>query len=326
MPFSWTTQHSKPTDKFGGAISSVKESLLTVQRPKRLWITLCAVIVCIAIALGIGLGIGLTQGGGSDSISPPAPVIPTNYTNTTTGDFWRPTAGTTWQIVLLSPPTDISLNVSVYDIDLFTTSTSMIAALHAQNRKVICYFSAGSYEANRTDSSQFKSSDKGKELSGWPGEFWLDTTSTNVRSIMSGRLDLAASKGCDGVDPDNVDGYDNNSGFNLTPSTAVDYLSFLTAKAHNLKLAIGLKNAGSIVNATLDMMQWEVNEQCEQYSECDVFRPFIAANKPVFHIEYPSSAPSISAKVKSKICNDASIKGFSTVMKEMDLDDWMEAC
>jgi hypothetical protein len=42
---------------------------------------------------------------------------------------------------------------------------------------------------------------------------------------MSTRLALASSKGCDGVDPDNVDGYDNDSGFDLTPSTALDYLT-----------------------------------------------------------------------------------------------------
>jgi len=35
----------------------------------------------------------------------------------------------------------------------------------------------------------------GKTLDGWAGEKWLDTRSTNVRSIMAARLDLAVSKG-----------------------------------------------------------------------------------------------------------------------------------
>lgn len=72
---------------------------------------------------------------------------------------------------------------------------------------MLCYFSAGSYEPDRPDSNNFKSSDMGKELSGWPQEKWLDLNSNNVRDIMSKRLQLAAQNGCDGVDPDNTDGY-----------------------------------------------------------------------------------------------------------------------
>ena len=143
---------------------------------------------------------------------------------------------------------------------------------------------------------------------------------------MSARFALASSKGCDGVDPDNVDGYDNDSGFDLTPSTAVDFLTFLAIGAHGYNMSIGLKNAGAIVNATVDFLQWEVNEQCVQYQECDLFQPFVAAGKPVFHIEYPESAPAISSNTKNSVCDDSSAQGFSTVLKEMDLNDWVEDC
>lgn len=40
---------------------------------------------------------------------------------------------------------------------------------------------------------------------------------------MVARLDLAVSRGCDGVEPDNVDGYTNNTGFALVP---MDQLAF----------------------------------------------------------------------------------------------------
>ena len=143
---------------------------------------------------------------------------------------------------------------------------------------------------------------------------------------MTERLKLAASKGCDGVDPDNVDGYDNDTGLNLTTSDAIDYLTFLAIGAHSLNMSLGLKNAVEIVNQTVDMMQWEVNEQCEQYQECDALRPFIRAGKPVFHIEYPKSAPDVSASSKAAICSDPTADGFSTILKDMDLDDWLDAC
>jgi len=93
-----------------------------------------------------------------------------------------------------------------------------------------------------------------------------------------------------------------------------------------MNLSIGLKNGGTIVNATLDIMQWEVNEQCEQYDECDLFRPFIDAGKPVFHIEYPDSSPDISVSEKKDVCDNASAQGFSTVLKNMDLDNFLETC
>lgn len=294
---------------------------------RKCWLITCGVLLAIAIGLGVGLGVGLTQGGGSgppSASSTPAPSLPTS--NTTTGSYFRPTAGTTWQIVLPYALNDTSSPASVYDIDLFLNPTSTITNLHALNKSVICYFSAGSYENFRNDSNLFKAADYGNPLDGWPGEYWLNTNSTNVRNIMLSRLALAKEIGCDGVDPDNVDGYDNDTGFSLTTSDAVNYMTFLATSAHNLGLAIGLKNAGTIVSQVVGMMQWEVNEQCVQYSECDAFQPFIEAGKPVFHVEYPSSAPSISATTKAKYCNDTTAVGFSSILKNLNLDDWIETC
>jgi hypothetical protein len=54
-------------------------------------------------------------------------------------------------------------------------------------------------------------------------------------------------------------------------------------------MVIGLKNAGEILNQTLPMMQWQVNEQSVEYRECETFQPFIKANNPVIQIEYPAS-------------------------------------
>jgi len=298
-------------------------------RSKKFWIVLSVILLVIAIGLGVGLGVGLTRGsnsgGGSDSEpSAPEPTLIPN--SNATGTFWKPVAGESWQIVLLYPLNNTSTDVSVYDIDLFDNPKSTIDNLHAQNRKVICYFSAGSYEDNRPDSSQFAANDKGRELAGWPGEHWLQTNSTNVRKIMKSRIQLAKSKGCDGVDPDNVDGYDNDNGLGLTASDAVEYIGFLADTAHALNLSIGLKNGGSIVQNVIDLMQWEVNEQCAQFNECGLYRPFIDANKPVFQIEYPKSAPNIVISAKKSSCNNPGAAGFSTILKDLELDDWIERC
>lgn len=240
--------------------------------------------------------------------------------------IWQPTVGASWQIILSVQVTAPYPNVSVIDLDLFAANKSTIEDLSSHNISSICYFSAGSYENWRPDASSFHPSDYGKPLDGWPGEWWLNTSSPNVRKIMTTRLDLAVSKGCNGVDPDNTDGYDNDSGLNLTEDAAVDYINFLATEAHNRNLSIGLKNSGAIIPQVIEEMQWAVNEQCVEYDECNVTRPFIDAGKPVFEIEYPDGAPDISSATEEKICDDPQRTNFSTLLKEMDLGTWYYAC
>ena len=107
----------------------------------------------------------------------------------------------TWQWQLQGTIND-TYNVQIYDIDLLNTSTSEIQQLQVQNRKVICYFSAGSYEAFRADAASFPLAVLGANLDGFPDEKWLDIRSQAVLDIMKARLDVAVSKGCDGVEPD----------------------------------------------------------------------------------------------------------------------------
>ena len=240
--------------------------------------------------------------------------------------YWQPGVGTSWQIVLSGTLDANPPNVAAFDLDLFDTPATTISSLHSKGSKVSCYCAAGALENWRPDASSFPASVVGSPLDGWPGENWLDIRSPLLQPIMSARLDLAVSKGCDGVDPDNVDGYDNNSGFPLTQADSVAYMQFLAGAAHSRGLAIGLKNAGDIIPKVIGDMQWAVNEQCVQYDECDVTQPFIAAGKPVFHIEYPDGAPNVDAATEASICGDSTAKGFSTLLKDMNLDNWFYAC
>jgi hypothetical protein len=218
--------------------------------------------------------------------------MPRESTLTTRAGIWRPTAGTTWDYQLTGSLAIDSTNVDVWDIDLFDANPSTIDSIHAKGKHVICYFSAGSIEDWRPDVSKFQSSDKGNAVQGWQGENWLQIKSKNVRDIMLARLDLAAQKKCDGVEPDNVDGYDNGNGLGLTGNDAVDYVSFLADAAHSRNMAVGLKNAGSIVSRLVSKVEFSVQEECVQYGNCAEFKPFIDQNKPVFHVEYSSGGVS----------------------------------
>lgn len=237
------------------------------------------------------------------------------------GVWWQPHAdeNLTWQWELSDTGIDTSYNVDMYDIDLFDTSQAQIDELQAAGRKVVCYFSAGSWEDWRSDAGSFPESIKGNDLDGWAGEKWLDVRDiANLGPIMESRLDLAQAKGCDGVEPDNIDGYTNDTGFPLTAADQLTYNNWLATEAHERNLSIGLKNDVDQINELVGAFDWALNEECYQYNECDVYQPFIAANKPVFGVEYIGEA--------SSFCPQANASGYSWLKKNINLDAWRYGC
>lgn len=299
-------------------------------------------LVAIALGLGLGLGLGLKKGSDEEQSTSTSSASPFETLAATPKDLgiWQPSSNTTWQIILsgtiaLAPgTTSITPDVDVFDIDLFTTPQATIDTLHSLRKRVVCYFSAGSFEAGRPDANEFKSGELGKVLKGWRDERWLDLRSANVRAILVRRMELAARKGCDGVDPDNTDGYvrssvhfnrllmakDNDNGLGLTAADSLSLLRNLTATAQRLRLAIGLKNSAALVPAVLPAVQFAVNEECVAHGECGLFAGFVGAGKPVFHIEYPGKA---DAATISRFCE---ADRFSTVIKRDDLDGWVQYC
>lgn len=231
---------------------------------------------------------------------------------------WIPPAHTTWQWQL-SGRLDTSVAADLYDVDLFDTPASTVAALHARGTRVACYFSAGSVERGRPDTRRFPRAVIGRPLAGWPGERWLDVRNLGVLGpIMRRRLDLCARKGFDTVEADNVDGYANRSGFRLKASDQLRYNRFLAAAAHARGLSIGLKNDLGQVAALEPHFDWALNEQCFQYDECDRLRPFTRAGKAVLVAEY-ASAP-------ASFCPRARELGFMAMLKRVRLDAWRQTC
>ncbi|KAH8880761.1 hypothetical protein GQ53DRAFT_788420 [Thozetella sp. PMI_491] len=272
-------------------------------------------------------------------------------------DIWKPTVGASWQIILTgqldigASTQSITPNVDVFDIDLFYNTKNgsdktIIDALHRLGKKVICYFSAGSFEPDRPDSGSFQAADRGRNMTQWPKEQWLNYNNDNVHKIMAARIKMAADMGCDAIDPDNVDGYGENGGknptFTLTQTDSINFVKFLASEAKKNNLAIGLKNAGEIIPDVLSVVDFSVNEECASrtVAECSTFRAFPDATpkKPVFHIEYPNSGsnnPSSTTPVtdtnpwcksESEDGENVNISDFSTVIKNYDLNGWVQLC
>ena len=245
-----------------------------------------------------------------------APAANTAAT-TTASTMWKPQGKIAWQWQLTTP-VDQSVNVPVYDIDLFDNAASVVASLHAKGRKVICYVDVGTWENWRSDASSFPASVKGKG-NGWPGEKWLDIRRIDVLGpIMGHRFDLCKAKGFDAIEPDNIDGYSNSSGFPLSYQDQLDYNRYIAGLAHARGLSIGLKNDVEQVPDLLASFDWALNEECFTYQECDALAPFTRSGKAVFEVEYKKNT--------SSFCPTANAIGFSAMKKDLDLDAWRQPC
>jgi hypothetical protein len=235
--------------------------------------------------------------------------------------YWKPAAGTSFSIVLSVSPATVNTPADVVDLDLFETRSSTVVALKRQGKRVICYLSAGSWENWRPDRKKFPAAVIGKPYDGWPGERWLDIRAQSVKNVMKARMDLCKTKGFDGVDADNMDGYETNSGFRLSRADTIVYLRFLAAEAHKRGLAFGLKNVPELSAAVLNDMDFAVTEDCFDQGWCAQSRNFIQANKPVFAIEYTDNKINVAA-----FCRQAKQFGLSPVYKKRDLATWERRC
>ena len=117
---------------------------------------------------------------------------------------------------------------------------------------------------------------------------------------MAERFALAASKGCDGVEADNIDAYDNSGGgWGITPADNYAYNLWVAAAAHANGLAVVYKNGNGLLvdnngnptgysSALVAAFDASLNEQCHDYDECDSYAAFAAAGKSLFNAEYNS--------------------------------------
>ena len=284
----------------------------------------------LAVVL-IPWGIGGSAGCGSDDepapfcpegevrqagvCTPYSPGLPVDATG-----LWEPLPGTTWQWQL-TEVVDPSHDVEMYDVDLLNVTPSELADL--SGKVIICYFSAGSWEAWRDDAALFPEAALGKTLDGWPDERWLDINDATVREIMLDRLDHAVSIGCDGVEPDNMDGYQNSNGLGLNATEQLAYNRFIADEAHARGLSVGLKNDLDQLEALEAWFDWALNEECHAYDECERYEVFLTAGKAVFHVEYVdrwSDAPALAAEVCGLY------PGLSTLIKTWDLGPELLAC
>lgn len=269
-----------------------------------------------------------------------------------TGTWWQPSATTNlplyWALsgsINVNDPAQIgerSLSgtalprPAVLDIDGEYNSAATVAWFHARGQKVICYFDAGVYEDYRADSSKFPTSVIGNPDGSWSGSWWLDIRQVDTLApIMQARMDMCRSKGFDAVEPDEIDGWENDSGFPLTYADQLDYNRHLFQWAHDRGLAILQK--GDIIqtqnlvdpidsNLPLGYADATLNEECYRYKECtDPWNPITGRNqvglqaytqrgRAVWIAEYTTTAT-------TRMCSDAPSHHWNGARYKLGLPD-----
>ncbi len=203
-----------------------------------------------------------------------------------TGVKWTPPERLTWYWQLEGAVNNDE-PVAAYDIDGFENTSAEVAALHAKGIHVICYIDVGTYEPDRPDTGSFPGSVIGAEVQGWPGERWLDVSQLSVlEPIMIKRFEMCKEKGFDAVEPDNMDGYENSTGFSITAAEQLAYDEWVATEVHSLGMAVLQKNDSGQVSELESHYDGALSEECNLDGECSSFTPYLTAGKPVLNAEY----------------------------------------
>lgn len=237
-------------------------------------------------------------------------------------EAWRPTPDASFQLQFSGEAIDLGVDAAVYDLDLFETEPTLIAAVHERERRVLCYVSVGTREDWRPDAGRFPAAAVGRTYPEWPGETWLDIRRLDdIGPVLLARLDLARDKGCDGIEPDNLDGYETDSGFPLTGADTVRFVRWLAAAAHARGLSFGLKNSPDLLGDLLSDIDWALIEDCHVQGWCDAMVPARAAGLAVFQVEYTDTGLDWQ-----QACAAAQKRGFVLILKNRELDAFRRTC
>jgi hypothetical protein len=211
-----------------------------------------------------------------------------------------------WVLNSWGPMEPLSTKGDLIILDANLQSAATIKQQKAQGKKVICYISAGSIENWRSDAKEAMSTvSLGKKYKGFEAtEQWVNLLEwQTAKPIMESRINQAASKGCDGVEFDNIDCHDH--GPQCVPGASkeqlrkkqVEYIRWLSQRARSKGLAVGLKNVNGIVDQVVQYGDFAI-EEANPASEFAKFGKFIAQNKAVLSVHYHDHGGKICALAK----------------------------
>ena len=233
-------------------------------------------------------------------------------------DCYKPRATTSpWQIQFQGA-VDTSVPAFFFDID-GSEPARTVRTLKRKRRKVACYVNAGAWENFRADKNEYPPELLGKEYVGFPEERWVDIRRIDLLApILLARVDACRDKGFDGVDPDNLDGFQNDTGFRLSADDQLRFNTWLANEVHARGMSIGLKNDGDQARTLVPYFDWVIVEECIEQRNCGAYAPFTRAGKPIFAIEY--------RRPTRRACAEARRRRMSVVFKTPALGARRRTC
>jgi hypothetical protein len=216
---------------------------------------------------------------------------------------------------------------AIYDIDWEANPATTVQRLHDAGKRVICYVDVGVFETYRTDAARFPKDVIGMADHHWEGSFWLDIRQLDVLlPIMRDRFEICRKKGFDSIEPDEIDGYSNVSGFPLTYNDQLRYNRAIADLAHSMGMTIGLKGDIAQVADLWSSFDWTLNEQCFEFDECeDLHTYFVANGKAVFQVEYDDPFSGHKAD-PATFCARANAWNFNSMKMPLNLDGGRHPC
>jgi len=239
--------------------------------------------------------------------------------------WWQPATGISFDWELNDINSGATFSGEVIDVDAFTTTAETVAALHAKGEKVIAYMSAGTIENDRPDISLLPLEVVGKVYPEWPNEKWLDIRQLEkMKPWLNTRFNMILKKGFDGVEPDNMDSYSNETGFSIQIADTKKYADYLIGLAHTNGLSIGQKNVPELSEEYASKFDWALTEDAFKQGWQDSMAVYVKKNKPVFAVEYTDKTT--QQDFQNLVCPKAKLLEFTAILKKRDLDKWVYKC
>lgn len=239
--------------------------------------------------------------------------------------WWQPKVGVSFDWQLDDLKNGDTFTADVVDVDAFTTTIEQVAALHAQGKKVIAYLSVGTIENDRPDVSLLPQEVIGQVYPEWPKERWLDIKQLEkLKPWLNSRFNMIIKKGFDAIEPDNLDGHNSKTGFDIGLNDTKKYCDYLIKLAHENGLGIGQKNVPELSTVYSEKFDWALTEDAFNQGWQKDLKPYIDKNKSVFAVEYTNKTS--EKNFSDVVCPQAGLLKYTAILKKKGLDKWVYRC
>ncbi len=217
----------------------------------------------------------------------------------------------------------INANNAYVLVDPFLENvTEHIAEIKAKNNQVGAYISIGTGENWRDDFTELEPFLVSTPWAQWEGEYFVNTTTTGIISVMKARIDKIANWGCDWVEFDNMDWiYDDDLratySYQVTQEQGIAYYQELCNYVHSKGMKCMAKNI--VENAdnfdgvlyesyTNDKNWWNVSEAQNfiNQGKLVIINHYNESNCDAVYQEYKA----IYGKDLSYICEDTNLQAY----------------